>query len=96
MKTLGILGGMSWESTVLYYKLLNEGVRDRLGGLHSCPMIMNSVDFASYAENMGKNDWDKITADLIGAARSIEAGGHRLLLSLPIPCIRQPQTFRKL
>ena len=46
MKTIGLLGGMSWESTALYYQMLNEGVRERLGGLHSAKVIMNSVDFA--------------------------------------------------
>jgi aspartate racemase len=46
MKTIGLLGGMSWESTVLYYQLLNLGVRERLGGLHSAPILLHSVDFA--------------------------------------------------
>lgn len=80
MKTMGILGGMSWESTTAYYKQLNEGVRERLGGLHSCKIIMNSVDFAGFAENMGKNDWDAIGSDLVDAAISVEAGGADVLL----------------
>ncbi|TIH17145.1 aspartate/glutamate racemase family protein [Marinifilum sp. JC120] len=80
MKTLGILGGMSWESTISYYKLLNEGVRDKMGGLHSCRMVMHSVDFAPFAEQMGKNDWDSITAGLIKGAKSVEAGGAEALI----------------
>ncbi len=80
MKTLGILGGMSWESTIGYYKNLNEGVRERLGGLHSCKMVMNSVDFAGFAENMGNGDWNAISSDLIKAARSVEAGGADALI----------------
>jgi aspartate racemase len=81
MKTLGILGGMSWESTVSYYKLLNEGVRDKLGGLHSCRMIMHSVDFAPFAEQMGQDDWESVTAGLIQAAKSVEAGGADALIT---------------
>ena len=80
MKTLGVLGGMSWESTVSYYKFINEGVRERLGGLHSCKMIINSVDFAGFAENMNNNDWDAICADLVSAARSTEAAGADALI----------------
>lgn len=80
MKTLGILGGMSWESTISYYKFLNEGVREQLGGLHSCKMVMNSVDFAGFAENMGNNDWDAISSDLVAAAKSVEAGGADALI----------------
>ncbi|WP_415719628.1 aspartate/glutamate racemase family protein [Maridesulfovibrio sp.] len=80
MKTLGILGGMSWESTISYYKLLNEGVRDALGGLHSCRVVMHSVDFAPFADQMGKNDWKSVTAGLIEGAKSVEAGGADALI----------------
>ncbi|WP_319778386.1 amino acid racemase [Maridesulfovibrio sp.] len=80
MKTLGVLGGMSWESTVSYYKLLNDGVRERRGGLHSCPMVMHSVDFAPFAEQMGQNDWESITAGLVKGAMSVEAGGAEALI----------------
>ncbi|WP_432734960.1 aspartate/glutamate racemase family protein [Maridesulfovibrio sp. FT414] len=75
MRTLGIVGGMSWESTATYYRLLNEGVRERAGGLHSCPMVLHSVDFAPFAENMGVNDWESITNGLVHAAKSVESGG---------------------
>ncbi len=80
MKTLGILGGMSWESTISYYKLLNEGVREKLGGLHSCRMVMHSVDFAPFAEQMGKSDWESVIAGLIKGAKSVEAGGADALI----------------
>ncbi|ACS81223.1 aspartate/glutamate racemase family protein [Maridesulfovibrio salexigens] len=80
MKTLGILGGMSWESTISYYKLLNEGVRGKLGGLHSCRMVMHSVDFAPFAEQMGSSDWESITAGLVNGAKSVEAGGADALI----------------
>ena len=50
MKTIGLLGGMSWESTAHYYRVLNETVRDRVGGLHSAPIVLHSVDFAPIAE----------------------------------------------
>lgn len=80
MKTLGILGGMSWESTISYYKLLNEGVRDKMGGLHSCRMVMHSVDFAPFAEQMGSSDWESITAGLVNGAKSVEAGGADALI----------------
>ncbi|NDV27813.1 aspartate/glutamate racemase family protein [Desulfovibrio sp. JC010] len=80
MKTLGILGGMSWESTISYYKKLNEGVRDYLGGLHSCRMVMHSVDFAPFAQQMGQNDWESITAGLVNGAKSVEAGGADALI----------------
>ena len=80
MKTIGLLGGMSWESTIGYYRLLNEGVRDRLGGLHSCKLIMNSVDFFEYEALMRKGDWDSIGSELSKAAQSVEAGGADVLL----------------
>ncbi len=80
MKTLGVLGGMSWESTAIYYKRLNEGVRDIFGGLCSCPMVLYSVDFAPFAENMGRNDWDSIADDLVEGAKSLENGGVDAIL----------------
>lgn len=61
MIKLGMLGGMSWESTAVYYRKLNEGIRKWLGGLHSCPVIMHSVDFAPFADNMDKNDWTSLS-----------------------------------
>ncbi|RNJ43701.1 aspartate/glutamate racemase [Mesorhizobium erdmanii] len=75
MKTLGLLGGMSWESTAIYYRLLNEIVRERLGGLHSAKLLLWSFDFAEIAERQHHGDWDGAGVLLIEAARKLEAGG---------------------
>ena len=80
MKTLGLLGGMSWESTAIYYRLLNEIVRERLGGLHSAKLLLWSFDFAEIAERQHHGDWDGAGALLIDAARKLEAGGAEGLL----------------
>ncbi|MBZ9797179.1 aspartate/glutamate racemase family protein [Mesorhizobium sp. ES1-4] len=80
MKTLGLLGGMSWESTAIYYRLLNEIVRSRLGGLHSAKLLLWSFDFAEIAERQHHGDWDGAGALLTGAARKLEAGGAQGLL----------------
>ncbi|KAA3448488.1 aspartate/glutamate racemase [Mesorhizobium sp. SARCC-RB16n] len=80
MKTLGLLGGMSWESTAIYYRLLNEIVRERLGGLHSAKLLLWSFDFAEIAERQHHGDWDGAGALLIGAARKLESGGAEGLL----------------
>ncbi|MGX5825970.1 aspartate/glutamate racemase family protein [Mesorhizobium sp. 43Arga] len=75
MKTLGLLGGMSWESTAIYYRLLNEIVRERLGGLHSAKLLLWSFDFAEIAERQHHGDWDGAGVLLIDAARKLKAGG---------------------
>ncbi len=80
MKTVGIVGGMSWESTVPYYRQINEGVRDRLGGLHSARIVLYSVDFAPLAEMQEKGQWEKITEEMIAGARSVERAGADFLL----------------
>lgn len=80
MKTLGLLGGMSWESTAIYYRLLNEIVRERLGGLHSAKLLLWSFDFAEIAERQHHGDWDGAGLLLIDAARKLEAGGVEGLL----------------
>lgn len=80
MKTIGLLGGMSWESTVSYYRALNEGVKTALGGLHSAKLCLYSVDFAEIERLQHVGDWDT-TADILSrAARSVEAGGADFLL----------------
>ncbi len=63
MKTIGLIGGMSWESSLLYYRLINQGVQQRLGGLHSAELLMHSVDFAPIENLQHSGDWE-------GAARS--------------------------
>lgn len=67
MKTIGLIGGMSWESTVIYYRLINEYVKSKLGGLHSAKILMYSVDFAEIEECQASGDWDK-SAEILGAA----------------------------
>ncbi|TPN77637.1 aspartate/glutamate racemase family protein [Mesorhizobium sp. CU2] len=75
MKTLGLIGGMSWESTAIYYRLLNEIVRERLGGLHSAKLLLWSFDFAEIAERQHAGDWAGAGALLVEAARKLETGG---------------------
>ncbi|WP_404925623.1 aspartate/glutamate racemase family protein [Mesorhizobium sp. ORM16] len=80
MKTLGLLGGMSWESTAIYYRLLNDLVRQRLGGLHSAKLLLWSFDFAEIAELQHHGDWDGAGALLVDAARKLESAGAEGLL----------------
>jgi len=75
MKTIGLLGGMSWESTAIYYRLLNEIVRQNLGGLHSANLLLWSFDFAEIASRQHEGDWDGAGRMLIDAAKRLEAGG---------------------
>jgi aspartate racemase len=80
MKTLGLIGGMSWESTAIYYRLLNEIVRERLGGLHSAKLLLWSFDFAEIAERQHAGDWRGAGALLVEAARGLEASGAQGLV----------------
>ena len=80
MKTIGLLGGMSWESTSGYYRTINEGIKDRLGGLHSAQIVMFSVDFDPIEKLLHEGDWEEITNILSGAAERIEAAGADFLL----------------
>ncbi len=80
MQTIGLLGGMSWESTLSYYKVLNEGVKAQLGGFHSAKVIINSVDFADIERLQHQGDWDELAAMLAQAACAVEAAGADFLL----------------
>lgn len=80
MKTIGLLGGMSWESTALYYRLINEGVKKRLGGLHSAQIAMVSVDFQEIEELQVKNDWTAAGQALAKAGQQIQAAGADFLV----------------
>lgn len=80
MKTVGVLGGMSWESTESYYRMLNEGVRERLGGYHSAKIAMISVDFAEIEALQRSGDWALAGQQLAAAARRVEAAGADCLL----------------
>lgn len=75
MITIGLIGGMSWESTAVYYRLLNEGVRARRGGLHSADILLHSLDFSPIAEMQAKGDWDGAGAALAESARRLEKAG---------------------
>ncbi|MFE2337896.1 aspartate/glutamate racemase family protein [Streptomyces coelicoflavus] len=80
MKTIGLIGGMSWESTAEYYRLLNEFTRDRLGGLHSARCVIYSVDFAEIEQLQVQGRWTEAGEALAGAAQSLEAAGADLVL----------------
>ncbi|KPI34026.1 aspartate racemase [Actinobacteria bacterium OV450] len=80
MKTIGLLGGMSWESTAEYYRLLNELTRDRLGGLHSARCVLYSVDFAEIEQLQARGRWAEAGEILAAAAQRLEAAGADLVL----------------
>ena len=80
MKTIGLLGGMSWESTAHYYRLINEATRKSLGGLHSAPIAMFSVDFQEIEALQHAGDWDATAEILASKATQVEAAGAELLL----------------
>jgi len=80
MKTIGMIGGMSWESSVEYYKLVNEGIHQALGGVHSAKSVMVSVDFAEPDLWMKEGDWTKITNLIVKSAQQVESAGADFLL----------------
>ncbi|MFI7322087.1 aspartate/glutamate racemase family protein [Streptomyces venezuelae] len=80
MKTIGLIGGMSWESSAEYYRLLNELVRDRLGGLHSARCVLYSVDFAEIEQLQVQGEWERAGDVLAVAAKRVEAAGADLVL----------------
>ena len=80
MRVIGMLGGMSWESSAQYYRLVNELARERLGGLHSARLVLVSVDFAEIERLQVAGQWEQAGVLLAGAAKSAEAAGAELLL----------------
>lgn len=80
MKTIGLLGGMSWESTAGYYKAINEGIKDSLGGLHSAKIAMYSVDFDPIEKLQHEGNWEETAKILSSAAKNIEFAGADFLL----------------
>lgn len=80
MKTIGLIGGMSWESTAEYYRIINEAVKERLGGFHSAKIVMYSVDFKEIRELQLEARWDEATNLMIDAARRVERGGADFVL----------------
>ena len=75
MKTIGLIGGMSWESTVTYYRVINETIKELLGGLHSAKCLLYSVDFQEIEKYQASGEWDKSGSILTEAARVLEKGG---------------------
>lgn len=75
MKTIGLLGGMSWESTIPYYRLINEGVKQRLGGLHSAQILLHSVDFHEIEVCQSSGDWQRAGESLAQAAAGLQQAG---------------------
>lgn len=80
MKTIGLIGGMSWESSAEYYRLLNEQVKQRLGGLHSAECLMYSVDFEEIERFQSQGKWEEAGERLADVARSLEKGGAELIV----------------
>ena len=80
MKTIGLIGGMSWESTITYYQLLNEAAKERLGGLHSAKILLYSVDFFEVEALMSRGDWDQAADLLGGVAERLERAGADFVL----------------
>jgi aspartate racemase len=80
MRRIGLLGGMSWESSAVYYRLVNEAVRDRLGGLHSADCVLRSVDFAPVEQLQRAGDWNAAAALLAEEAQGLERAGAEILV----------------
>ncbi len=80
MKTIGLLGGMSWESSIEYYRIINQSVRKELGGVHSAKIVLVSLDFAEIEELQMKGDWEAATRILIQAAQELERAGADFFL----------------
>jgi aspartate racemase len=80
MKTIGLIGGMSWESSIEYYRIINETIREALGGLHSAKSVMYSVDFAEIEVLQKEGKWEEATRLMVEAAQHVESGGADFLL----------------
>ncbi|MGB8957528.1 MAG: aspartate/glutamate racemase family protein [Candidatus Aminicenantales bacterium] len=80
MRTLGLIGGMTWHSTIDYYKLINQGVADRLGGTHSAKILLLSVDFSPVEHMQNRGEWGALGQLMAGAARSLEGAGAEALV----------------
>ncbi|HEX5005568.1 MAG TPA: aspartate/glutamate racemase family protein, partial [Hyphomonadaceae bacterium] len=79
MKTIGLIGGMSWQSSKTYYERINQLVADRLGGVHSAKLIVNSLDFALIEQMQRENRWKEAGAALANAAQSLERAGAQVI-----------------
>ena len=79
-KTLGIIGGMSWESTQSYYRLINQGIKEALGGLHSAELLLHSLDLAPIAILQAQGAWDELGAIMVSSGQRLQAGGADAIL----------------
>ncbi len=80
MKTIGLIGGMSWESSAEYYRIINQTTKEQLGGLHSAPIVMYSVEFNEIVRLQHEGKWDELTAIMVDAAKRLERAGANLVL----------------
>ena len=80
MKTIGLIGGLSWESSAEYYRIINQAARRRLGGLHSADCLMVSFDFAEIEALQAAGDWEAATARMMGAAEGLARGGAECIV----------------
>ena len=80
MKTIGLIGGMSWESSIEYYRIINQVVQKKLGGVHSAKIVLVSLDFAEIEELQNSGDWEGATRIMVEAARRVEKSGADLML----------------
>lgn len=80
MKKIGLIGGMSWESSAIYYEILNRKVREKLGGFHSANCILESVDFAEIEKYQKLNDWNKLNKLMARSAKNLENAGAQLII----------------
>ena len=80
MKTIGLIGGMSWESSLVYYELINKKVKEELGGFHSCKSIMISVDFAEIEKLQHQNNWKALDKLMSNAAKQLELAGADIII----------------
>jgi aspartate racemase len=80
MKTIGLIGGMSWESSIEYYRIINQAVRAALGGVHSAKSVLFSLDFAEIEELQNRGDWEEATRIMVESARLVEKGGADFVL----------------
>ena len=80
MKTIGLIGGMSWESSLEYYRIINERVKEKLGGLHSAQCLMYSVEFDQIQHLQHIGDWDRLTQIMVDAAQRLEKGGAEFVV----------------
>jgi aspartate racemase len=80
MKTIGLIGGMSWESSAIYYQIINKKVKEIMGGVHSCKSLMYSVNFADIAALQHAGEWDKLADIMVQAAQSLQKGGADMIV----------------